>query len=128
MSQENVEVVRAFTEAYLRGAFDEAVTYLAPEVVYEVGQELPARTPAEVRGIWERWESEWEELETVPEEYVDAGDRVVLAVHYSGRGRGSGVEVEDRQYEVHTVRDGKIVSKVEFRSRSEALGAAGVSE
>jgi ketosteroid isomerase-like protein len=128
MSQENVEVVRAFTDAYLRGAFDEALAHLAPELSYEVGQELPARTPAEVRAIWERWESEWEELETVPEEYLDAGDRVVLAMYYSGRGRGSGVEVEDRQYEVHTVRDGKIVSKVEFKKRAEALEAAGLPE
>ena len=102
MSQENVEVVRRFFDAYLRGAFGEAVAHLAPEIVYEVGQELPARRPDEVRAMWERWESEWEELETVPEEFIDAGDKVIVIVHYSGRGRGSGIEVEDRQFEVHT--------------------------
>jgi ketosteroid isomerase-like protein len=128
MSRENVEVVRAFTDAYLGGDFDEALSHLAPKVVYEVGQELPARTPAEVRAMWERWESDWEELETVPEEYIDAGDRVFVAMRYSGRGRGSGVRVEDRQFEVHTIRDGKIVRKVDYGKRTDALEAAGLSE
>jgi ketosteroid isomerase-like protein len=127
MSQRNVEVVRSFTDAYLRGDIDEALAHLAPELVYEVGQELPARTPEEVRAMWERWESDWEQLETVAEEYIDAGDHVVLTVHYSGRGRGSGVEVEDRQFEVHTVRGGKIVRKVDFGRRADALKAAGLS-
>jgi ketosteroid isomerase-like protein len=128
MSQENVEVVREFTEAYLRGAFDEALAHLAPKLVYEVGQELPARTPAEVRAMWERWESDWDELETVPEEYIDAGDQVILAVRYSGRGRASGIAVEDRQFEVHTLSEGKIVRKVEFSDRFQALEAAGIPE
>jgi ketosteroid isomerase-like protein len=128
MSRENVEVVREFTAAYLRGAFDEALAHLAPDLVYEVGQELPARNPSEVRAMWERWESDWEELETVPEESIDAGDHVVVAIRYSGRGRASGIAVEDRQFEVHTLRDGQIVRKVEFSDRSEALGAAGVAE
>jgi uncharacterized protein len=125
LTQQNVEIVRSFFDAYLRGEFAEALAHLAPELVYEVGQELPARTPDEVRAMWERWDRDWEQLETVPEEYIDAGDQVVVAVHYSGRGRGSGIEVEDRQFEVHTLRAGKIVRKVDFGRRADALEAVG---
>jgi hypothetical protein len=67
-----------------------------------------------------------EELETVVEEVIDNGDKVVMAVRYRGRGRGSGVEVNDRLFEVHTFRDGQCVRKVDFRERSEALEAAGL--
>jgi len=128
MSQENVERVRNSLDAYRRGDYAAASACLAPDVVWEVGQELPAHGPAAVRDMWERWDSEWEELETVAEEILDAGDNVVLAIHYRGRGRVSGVEVNDRLFEVHTYRDGECVRKLDFAERSEALKAAGLSQ
>jgi ketosteroid isomerase-like protein len=128
MSRKNVEVVRSFTEAYLRGDHVGALSYLASDVFYEVGQELPARRPDELLAMWKRWEAEWERIELIPEEYLDAGDQVMVAVRYSGRGRASGIELEDRLFEVHTLRDGKIARKRDFKTRSEALEAAGLSE
>ena len=41
--------------------------------------------------MWERWDSTWEGLETVPEDFLDAGDQVVVTVFYSAQGRGSGI-------------------------------------
>ena len=73
-------------------------------------------------------DSEWEDIETIADEFLDAGDDVVVALRYRGRGRGSGVEVSDRTFEVHTFRDGVCVRKVDFTERSEALQAAGLSE
>ena len=128
MSQENVEAARRTIEAYRRGDYAGASACLAPDVVWSVGQERPAHGPAAVREMWKRWDSEWDELETVVEEIVDAGDRVLMAVRYRGRGRVSGVEVNDRLFEVHTFRDGRCVHKVDFRERAEALEAAGLSE
>lgn len=127
MSQANVDAVGSSLEAYRRGDYLRASAYLAPDVVWHVGQELPAHGPAAVRERWERWDSDWEELETIAEEVIDAGDKVFVAVHYRGRGRGSGVEVEDRLFEVHSFRDGQCVRKVDYRARSEALEAAGRS-
>jgi ketosteroid isomerase-like protein len=124
MSQENVDAARRCLEAYVRGDYDEASEYLAPDVVWEVGQELPARGPEAVRDVWRRWDAEWEELETEIEEIVDAGERLVVVVRYRGRGRISGVEVNDRQFEVHTLRDGRCIRKIEFQTRAEALAAA----
>ena len=43
------------------------------------------------------------------EEIIDAGDHLIQAIHFRGRGRGSGVEVEGRFFQVHTVKDGKTV-------------------
>jgi|RhiMetdeSRZDD1v2_1073273.scaffolds.fasta_scaffold1493946_1 ketosteroid isomerase-like protein len=128
MSQENVEAARRCIDAYRRGDYEEASLYLAPDVVWEVGQELPARGPAAVRDVWRRWDAEWEELETVAEEFIDAGDQLVVVVRYRGRGRFSGVEVNDLQFEVHTLSEGRCIRKVEFPTRSEALEAVGLSE
>jgi ketosteroid isomerase-like protein len=51
-----------------------------------------------------------------------------VTVHYSGRGRGSGVPFDDRLFDVYTLREGKIIHKREFRDRSSALQAAGLRE
>ncbi|MET0972941.1 MAG: nuclear transport factor 2 family protein [Thermoleophilaceae bacterium] len=128
MSQENLEAARKTMEAYRRRDYAGASAYLAPDVVWSVGQERPAHGPAAVREMWDRWDAEWDELETVVEEIIDAGDKVFMAVRYRGRGRVSGVEVNDRQFEVHTFRDGRCVRKMDFREREEALEAAGLLE
>ena len=126
MSQANVEVVRRLFDLYRQGDYAGAAACLAPDVVYEVGQELPARGREAVLGMWQRWDSTWEDLETVPEELVDAGDRVFVTVRYSARGRGSGIGYEERLFDVYTFSDGECVRKQEFRDRAEARSAAGI--
>jgi uncharacterized protein len=123
VSEENVEVVRRLFESYSRGDYAGAAECLDPDVVYEVGQELPLHGRAAVRAMWERWDSTWDELETVPEEFVDAGDEVLVTVYYSARGRGSGIPYEERLFDVYSFRDGSCVRKREFREKSEAQSA-----
>jgi len=94
----------------------------------DVGQELPLRGRAQVRAMWERWDSTWDELETVPEEFTDVRDQVVVTVHYSARGRGSGIEYEERLFDVYTFSEGQCVRKREFRARSDAVEAACLGE
>ena len=121
----NVEVVRRLFETYSRGDYHEAASCLDPDVVYEVGQEMPALGRAAVRAMWERWDSAWDAMETVPEEFLDVGDHVVVTVHYKARGRGSGIAYDERLFDVYTMRDGLCVRKAEFRDRADALQAAG---
>ena len=126
MSQENVEAARAASRPTCAATTRRRCEYLAPDVVWEVGQELPARGPDEVREVWRRWDADWEELETVADEIIDAGDRLVVAVRYRGRGRVSGVEVNDLIFEVHTLRDGRCIRKIEFPTREQALAEVGL--
>jgi hypothetical protein len=69
------------------------------------GGDGPTHGPAAVRRMWKRWNSEWEELDMVDEEFIDARDNVVVVMHYWGRGRLSGVAVEEREFEVHAFRE-----------------------
>lgn len=127
VSRENVDAVRKSVQGYVRGDYEGASAYLADDVTWELGQERPARGPEEVRRAWARWDAEWEELETTAEEVIDAGDSVVLAVRYRGRGPGSGIEIDECRFELHTFRDGKCVRKADFRTREEAIAAAGAA-
>ena len=128
MGQENVEIVRRSFAAYRHGDLEAALAQAHPEIVWNPAEETPMRGLDAVRAYLGRWEREWEELETTPEEFIDAGDQVVALVHFQGRGRESGVEVDARTYAVYTLRDGKMISMEEFTERSDALEAAGLSE
>ena len=124
MSQENVEIVRRFVVANL----NHAMRYVDPDIVWNPLEESPVQGRDAVRANIERWESGWAEYRATPGDFVDTDDRVVVSVHYRGRGRGSGIEVDAVFHEVYTLRDGKIVRYDEFTERSEALEAAGLSE
>ena len=98
MSQENVEKARDFIEAYNRRDFDAAVESFDPEIDWV----LPARQssdscrgPAEVRRFWEGLDETFEELRLEPQEFVDAGDRVATRLRHHGRGRRSGLEINE---------------------------------
>jgi ketosteroid isomerase-like protein len=94
----------------------------------QVIDEEPSYGPDAMRDDWERWASAFEELKVTFEEIIDAGDQVVVVAHHQGRGRGSGVEVDARFYEVYTLREGKVSRVDEYTEREEALEAAGLSE
>jgi ketosteroid isomerase-like protein len=121
MSQENVEIVRRFLSVEV----DEAMADADPEIVWNPIEELPTQGHAAVRASLAHWKAEWDEYEVLPEELMDMGDRVVATVCLRGRGRGSGVEIEARFYDVYTLRDAKIVRMDQFTDRSEALDALG---
>ena len=128
MSQENVENVRRAFEAWFRGDSEEALAGLDPDIVYKPAQEEAVRGLDAVQASWERWQASWQEQEVTLEETIDAGDHVIQAIFFRGRGRGSGIEVEGRFFQVLTIKDGKAVRWEEFSDRAEALKAAGLSE
>ena len=119
-----MEIVRRF----LIGDVDEALTYADPEIVWNPIEELPTQGHGAVRASLARWKAEWDDYEMLPEEFVDRGDRVVVTVRLGGRGRGSGVEIDARFYDVYTLRDSKIVRMDQFTERSQALEAAGLPQ
>jgi ketosteroid isomerase-like protein len=81
-----------------------------------------------VRRFWEQWEELFDDIRIEPEELIDATDRIVSRLHIIGSGKGSGVDVDQRVYQVVELRDGSIVRVDEFYDRAEALEAAGLRE
>jgi ketosteroid isomerase-like protein len=69
-----------------------------------------------------------EEPQIEVEEIIDAGEKVVIAIRISGRGRGSGIDVEAHWFHVISERDKKAVRIEWHRSREDALEAAGLKE
>jgi ketosteroid isomerase-like protein len=104
------------------------LSHADPKIVWNPTQEGRAEGITAVRATMKRWEDSFEDLVVTYEETIDAGDRVVVKTHVSGRGRGSGVEVNTRSYMVWTLRGNKVLRMDEFLDRDAALEAAGLRE
>ena len=68
----------------------------------------------------------WEEFEFEPDEPVDAGGRVLVPLQVRLRGRGSGLAMEDRIFQVWSIRAGKVAAVRVFTDRGQALAFAGL--
>lgn len=68
----------------------------------------------------------WEELQNVPEEFRDLGDRVLVLARIVGRGRGSGVPVDMPIANVLDFRGGRIWRSRVYYDRAEGLRAIGL--
>ena len=134
MSQENVEVVRHALEAWGRGDREAAADLLDPEVEWRMPPNIPEagtyRGRDEVVQRLDEFLDAWDALAVTVEKLMDAGDRVVALVRYSGRGRESGIEIGgvSTDAQVWTLRDGKALKVELYAGTADALEAAGLSE
>lgn len=130
MSQENIEVVR---EAYadLGGTGEPRWDRLHEDVeVYDhdIMDAGKYRGHAGFIAWTEDWSSAWAEFTMEPEDFLDAGDRVVMTFSMKATGRTSGVPIERQDAMVFEVRDGKIVRIDYYNSRQQALESVGPDE
>jgi ketosteroid isomerase-like protein len=130
VSQENVDKARAFIEAYNRRDFDAAVESFDPEIEWVLPPEMDSdsgRGPDEVKRFFYGLDETFDVLRLEPQEFVDAGDHVATRLRHYGRGKGSGVEIDEELYhQVATFREGRIVRMEYFSRWSDALEAAGL--
>jgi ketosteroid isomerase-like protein len=133
MSQENVDLVRAAFEAFLAGDRERTARLVDPEVEFHgtVGGLQEGQTARGQADIDETFESEdleaWEERRLEPEQFIDAGDSVVVLLHEYRRGKGSGVELETETAVVVAVVDGRVARIQGYMDRQAALEAAEVA-
>jgi ketosteroid isomerase-like protein len=66
----------------------------------------------------------FEDYRVEAEEFIDAGEAVVVSVRISGRGRASGAELETRLAHLWVLRNGKVIRGEVYRTTQEALEAA----
>jgi len=108
MSQENVEIVRRHLEAYLSGDNETTLSYYDPEVEFDARARPGGQVYRGHEGVAEAmrvWVGAWEDWKFEVEEMIDQPNFIVF-----------------------TLRDGRIVRWQGFVHRGPALEAAGFSE
>jgi ketosteroid isomerase-like protein len=72
------------------------------------------------------WGEAWSDFSVQAERWIDAGDKVVLVLQLTAKGRGSGVEVKRRDAMVLTIRNRKSTRIDYYNNEGQALQAAGL--
>jgi ketosteroid isomerase-like protein len=129
MSQENVEVVKRMYQAFHGGDAEGALAHFDPDVLVDASRRVDGgigHGREELNAIISRWLGAWEEWREEIEEIRDLGNQVLVVATQHGRGKGSGVEVENRYALLYGVEGDSISAMTVYPTPAEALEAAGL--
>jgi ketosteroid isomerase-like protein len=125
MSQENVDLVLRGIDALNRGDIEAALAPFHEDLEFlDVGTGHFDRSRREFGDFLRSWLSAWTHYHETPEEVLDLGDRVLVAVRAAGEGRRSGVVLDERHAEIHEFRDGLVARVTSYPTYEAAFEAA----
>ena len=129
MSRENLELVRSIYERWDRGDYS-SIEWADPEIEWSAPGGLD---PEPTHGIeamgraWGDWLGQFEQFESHAIEYIENEDQVVVLTRFGGRGKGSGVPLEEMPGAARfRIRDGKVVELAIYVDPEWALRDAGI--
>jgi ketosteroid isomerase-like protein len=142
MSEQDIQNAKrgyaAFNAAYRSGDANDVLPileeYWDPEAVFLPAGVLPDSKARPHRG-WDailRFTANqmeaFTELRIEPLEFIEIGECLVVPYRFGGRARHTGIPVEFSFVHVFTFRDGKATRCEVFKTKADALEAAGLSE
>ena len=116
MSQENITVIRGMYESFSRedvtsvlGQMHQHIEWREAENFIYVNRSPYCGPQAVLEGVFMRLASEWADFKVTPEEWLDAGNHVVVLGTYSGRHKESSREVRAQFAHIWGVTHGRVV-------------------
>ena len=133
MSEENLEVARAFMTAYNAKDAEGLIGLLDPEATMTTISQrggLPSKrwTRDQIRAYFEQLDETWLDVRAEIEDYRVHADHVVALGRLCGTGRSSGVELDAPIATVFLVKNSQLVRVDSYGDWSDGLKAAGLSE
>jgi ketosteroid isomerase-like protein len=123
--QAGVELVRGIIDALNRGDVDGMLARMHPDFEWRPLETSPVarvyRGHEDVRRYVEDWLSTFERIRLDLEDPTEVADCVVAMVDGHGRGRASGVELDNRFCQLWTLRGGKAAGMEEYATREQAI-------
>lgn len=130
MSQENVALIRSIYDAFAAGDIPGVVGRMRPDMVWNEAENFPyadgnpyCGPEAILGGVFARLGSEWDGFAASPEEYLDAGETVVVLGRYRGTCKATGLAMDAQLAHVWRVAGGKAAR---FQQYTDTLQAARV--
>ena len=117
-------------EAYSTPTWREFGEYLHPDAVLHQAREIPDagtyRGKEEfLRGL-RIWLEEWEDFRYRPVEILEGRDRIFMRINLEGKGKGSGVALEQEIFNVWEMREGRPWRCEVYWNEDDARQAAGL--
>jgi uncharacterized protein len=116
MSQENLQVIRGMYESFSRGDVSAVLGQMHQDIEWReaanfiYAESNPYVGPqAVLQGVFMRLASEWADFTVTPEEWMDAGNHIVVLGSYHGRHKDTGIEVRAQFAHIWGVTHGRVV-------------------
>jgi ketosteroid isomerase-like protein len=132
ISPDDIELVRKGYDSLRQGDVDFVLSLIRPDFELEVhterldiaetvyrGRDGFLRNIAELTEVFDDFALE-------PEEFLEGDEQIVVVTRAAGRGKSSGVDIEQRLFHVWTIRDGRAARLEVYSDRAAALEAAGI--
>jgi uncharacterized protein len=128
MAASNIDLIRPIYEEWGRGEWRSRFEVYDPEMEWGWSSEFLGlagvfRDARDPNPRLKAWLSGWEYWRAEADEFIELGDHVVVLATYRGRGKGSGVEINQLGAHVFKLRDGKVVRLEIFASREKAIAS-----
>lgn len=130
MSSSQVELIRSMYTAFAVGDIPRVLGTLSPKVEWNEAENFPYSDgnpyigpEAVLTGVFARCAGEWDGFAVVPEEFLDAGDTVVVLGRYRGTYKATGRPQNTQMVHVWRVAGGKVVR---FQQYADTLQVARV--
>ena len=128
MSEKNIDKLRRAYEAFNRRDFDAALVIAHPDVEFSPPGDQPPYRGIESFRAWMEPDA-FEEQVIEPLEFIVSGNKILVRQHVKARGAGSGIEIELFSWNVWTLDEDGLVTRIEtYLEREEATArkAAGL--
>lgn len=115
----NLNVVQGVYEAFDEGNVPSVLGALSPDVVWTEAEGFPyagtyVGPNAVLDNVFMRLGTEWDGFAAIPDEFVDAGDTVVVLGKYSGTYKATGKSFQANFAHVWKLRGGKAIRFVQY--------------
>jgi ketosteroid isomerase-like protein len=135
MSLEDVNLARRGYEALAKGDLESVLELIDPDVEVEIHTGRPDLPETDTlhghAGFLENLrllKEVFEDVEVVPEDFIEVGEELIVSIYTAGRGRASGIRVENRVTHIWTIRDGRATRFRVYPTTEQALEAVGRTE
>lgn len=123
MGSQILDAVHGVYDAFAKGDIPTVLGFLAPDIEWTEAEGFPYggtyKGPnAVLEGVFMRLGTEWDGYSAVPDEFIDAGDIVVVLGKYSGKYKATGKSFQANFAHVWNVREGKAFK---FRQYTDTL-------
>lgn len=122
---EDVDRLRGAYAAFNEGGIEAILERLTPGFQVRDRETSPDRATRHgkegIKQLFDSYMEAFDALRLEPEEFIDAGDQIVVSVDQRVRGKGSGAEVVGRIAHVWTIREGEVLRLRIFGDKERAL-------
>ena len=127
MSLSNLASIQGFYAAAARGDGPAALAMLDPAIVWYEAENFPYsdRNPyvgpaAVAEGVFFRLATEWDDFQAMPDEFLDAGDTIVVTGRYRGTCKATGIAIDSQFAHLWRLRNGRVTGFQQYTDTAQA--------